>query len=388
MAEQQLTIEKLVYGGDGLAREDGRVVLVPFVLPGETIGAEVRRSKNDLLRGRATQILTPSAERMPPPCPYFLRCGGCQYQHARYEYQLEQKQAILREVLRRVGRIEYEGAIEMIRADPWQYRNRTQLHVAGGRIGYFEHGSHTLCAIDHCPICSPKLNEAIGRLAAELPRLPRIEATLELFTNENEIQFHVQDRVPSRFLALLRALGDSAPLRYEDFRVSRNSFFQVNRFLIERLVETAVNGLSGGTALDLYAGVGLFTVALARRFERVTAVEVAGSAFEDLRVNIDHAGAGNVDPRRETADGSLAAIESGPDLILADPPRAGLGRTAVAELLRIRSHRLVIVACDPATLARDLAPLLAGGYAIESIALVDLFPQTAHFETVVRVALR
>ena len=380
MTEQELSIEKLVYGGDGLARENGRVVLLPFVLPGERVRAEVRRSKNDLLRGRVTETLEPSPERVVPGCPFFLRCGGCQYQHARYEYQLEQKRDILREVLRRIGRIEYDGEIEIISAEPWQYRNRTQLHISGGCIGYFEHGSHRLCAIDRCPISSPKLNEMIGRLAAELPGLPRFEATMELFTNESEVQFDLLDPVPPPFRALMRGLGTRRPLQYDGFRVSRGSFFQVNRFLTGRLVDAALEGLSGAAALDLYAGVGLFTLALTRSFEQVTAVEMSANAFEDLRVN-----AAQADARQETADAHLLNVERAPDVIVADPPRFGLGKTAVGELLRIGSPRVAIVACDPATLARDLAPLLGGGYSIEKIVLVDLFPQTAHFETVVRL---
>jgi 23S rRNA (uracil1939-C5)-methyltransferase len=379
-AEQELSIEKLVYGGDGLARQDGRVVLVPFVLPGERVRAEVRRSKNDLLRGRVTETLEPSAERVTPECPFFLMCGGCQYQHARYEYQLEQKRDILREVLRRIGRIEYDGEIEIVSAEPWEYRNRTQLHIGGGCIGYFEHGSHRLCAIDRCPISSPKLNEIIGRLAAELAGLPRFEATIELFTNESEVQFDLLDPVPPPFRALMRGLATRRPLQYDGFRVSRGSFFQVNRFLTGRLVEAALDGLSGASALDLYAGVGLFTLPLTQSFERVTAVEMSASAFEDLRAN-----AGKADARQETADAHLLTVDQPPDVIVADPPRSGLGKTAVGELLRIGSPRVAIIACDPATLARDLAPLLAGGYSIQKIALVDLFPQTAHFETVVRL---
>lgn len=387
MDERQLNIEKLVYGGDGLARDDGRVVLLPFVLPGERVAAEVTRSKNDLLRGRTTRILEPSAERIEPGCPYFFRCGGCQYQHAPYEFQLEQKRVILREVLRRIGRIEYEGEIATLSADPWQYRNRTQLHISDGAIGYFEYGSHTLCPIERCPISSPRLNEAIARLAQELPRIRPFEADIELFTNETDLQFNLRDRAPADFRTLLHELGNTGPILYNGFRVSRNSFFQVNRFLIDDLVSAVVAGQEGSTAVDLYAGVGLFTMPLARAFRQVTAVEIANSAFYDLKTNAESASITNIDARQETADAHLLIVNETPDLIVADPPRAGLGKMAVAELLRIRAPRLVIVACDPATLARDLKALLAGGYSIRKMILVDLFPQTFHLETVVHLEL-
>ncbi|HZU26673.1 MAG TPA: class I SAM-dependent RNA methyltransferase [Bryobacteraceae bacterium] len=387
VAGTELTIEKLVYGGDGLARDNGRVVLLPFVLPGERVTAELTRSKNDLLRGRLTHVDVPAPERVEPPCPYFFRCGGCQYQHAPYEYQLAQKSAILQEVLRRIGQIEYGRTIETISADHWHYRNRTQLHISGGRIGYYEHGSHTLCPIDHCPISSPRLNEAIARLSAELPRIRPFDADLELFTNETELQFNLRDRAPADFRALLHELGTSEPISYEGLRVSRNSFFQVNRFLIDHIVSAVIDGEGGRAAIDLYAGVGLFTLPLARAFEHVTAIEIAGSAFHDLKANAESAGLANIEVRQETADAHLLIVDAPPDLIVADPPRAGLGKMAVNELLRIRAPRIVIVSCDPTTLARDLKALLAGGYSISKMTLIDLFPQTSHLETVVRLDL-
>ncbi len=152
--EETLTIEKLVYGGEGLARLEGKVILTPFVLPGETVRVETERAKNDLWRGRLIEVLQPSPSRVAPGCPYFGRCGGCQYQHIDYPAQLEQKREILREVLQRVGKIEYAGDIGVVSGEPWQYRNRIQLHVEGGKVGYFAQGSRDLCAIDHCPISS------------------------------------------------------------------------------------------------------------------------------------------------------------------------------------------------------------------------------------------
>jgi len=382
-----LNIEKLVYGGEGLARSEGRVVLLPFVLPGEEVEADVERAKNDLLRGRVVEVLSPSPLRVPPRCPYFYRCGGCQYQHATYDSQLDQKRAILHEVLRRVGKIEYDGEIEIIAGEPWQYRNRAQLHVENGAIGYFEFGSHRLCPIDHCPISSPKLNEAIGVLSRELPKLPRFTTELELFTNETEVQFLPSDRVPGAARALLDRIGTTAPIGYSGFRVSRNSFFQVNRFLIERLVEEAVSGAQGEQAIDLYAGVGLFSRALTAGFARVTAVEAARSAHRDLQFNVPAAAAIHATAEQYLAEQCLNDLEEAPALILADPPRSGLGKQAVAKLIRIRAPQLRIVSCDPATLARDLRALLAAGYRIDRLTLVDLFPQTSHLETVVRLML-
>ncbi len=379
--EENLSIEKLVYGGDGLARLESRVVFTPYVLPGEQVRCEVERIKNDLWRGRLLEVTGRSPGRVTPACPYFERCGGCHYQHADYAFQVEQKRSILREALRRVGKIEFEGEIQSITGEPWAYRNRVQLHIQGGAIGYFEHGSHKLCAIDRCPIVSPALNAAISKLGGNLAQL---NATVELFTNETEMQVNLVDRVPHSIYRVFESLGTSAPLEYDGFRVSPNSFFQVNRFLIERLVECAIGGVEGETAVDLYAGVGLFAARLAKRFKNVAAIESSSSAFRDLEHNIQRR-ALPVIAENKTSEEYLAGLQQKPDLILADPPRAGLGKHAVRELARIQAPRLTIVSCDPATLARDLQGLLAAGYHIDKMTLVDLFPQTFHIETVVHL---
>ena len=378
--EEKLTIEKLVYGGNGLARLDGKVVLIPYVLPGEVVRAEVERSKNDLFRGRVLEVIAPSDSRVTAPCPYFYRCGGCQNQHAEYTFQVEQKRNILREVLRRVGKIEYESEIELVSGQPWQYRNRAQLHFDRGAVGYFEHGSHALCAIDHCPIVSPALNSLISRLNGQVPA--SFTGSVEFFTNETDVQVNVLDRVPRPILAMFQSLGVSGPIDYMDFRVSRNSFFQVNRFLIDRLVECVVGTRQGNWVVDLYAGVGLFAGRLTERFKRITAVEAGGSAFHDLVYNIERH-KWPVTAANKTTEEFLMGLDELPDLIVADPPRSGLGKEVVRELVRIGAPHLTIVSCDPATLARDLQGLLKEAYRIEKITLVDLFPQTFHMETVV-----
>jgi 23S rRNA (uracil1939-C5)-methyltransferase len=376
-----LNIEKLVYGGDGLARADGRVVLMPFVLPGEQVEAETGRTKNDLLRGRATEIQTASAQRVAAPCAYFRRCGGCHYQHATYEYQLDQKRSILHEALRRVGKIEYDGEIEIVSGEPWGYRNRAHLHIEKGAVGYFEFGSHRLCPIEQCPISSPRLNEAIAMLRSELPKLAPFSADVELFTNETDVQVAlVSDDAPHAARVLLGHLGTREPIEYAGFRVSRGAFFQVNRFLIDRLVEAAAGSVEGSMAVDLYAGVGLFARALRKSFARVLAVEAGARAHRDLKFN-----APEVEAIHATAEQYLTELRETPGLILADPPRAGLGKQTVAELARIRPPQLRIVSCDPATLARDLRGLLDSGYAVERFTLVDLFPQTYHIESVVHL---
>ena len=391
-----MRVEKLVYGGDGLARVDGRVVLAPFVLPGERARVRAEQEKPGLVRAATETVLEASAERVAPACPYFGRCGGCHYQHAGYEYQLAWKRQILAEELRRLGKIEPPEEIAVVAGEPWGYRNRVQLHIENGRLGYREARSRNLCAIERCPIASPKLNEAIAALGGMLrdPRWPRFVHGIEIFTDERQVQINVLETarpVARRFFdwcaERIPGVVEGA-LDYEGrFRVSRGSFFQVNRFLTDRLAETALAGFAGSTALDLYAGVGLFSLAMARSFERVTAVETGSGAARDLAFNAERAGLGNVTAEASTAEAFLEKLDTACDFVLLDPPRAGLGKSVVRRLGELKPRAMMIVSCDPATLARDLAGLVAAGYRIGKMALVDLFPQTYHLETVVSMQL-
>jgi 23S rRNA (uracil1939-C5)-methyltransferase len=372
-------VEKLVYGGDGLARLDGRVVFAPFVLPGERILARAEREKPGMVRARMLEVLEAAPDRVAAPCPVYGRCGGCHYQHAPYEYQLVAKRAILMEALQRLGKMDPPAEIAVVAAEPFGYRNRVQLHVEETRLGYREARSHKLCAVGECPVGSPKINQAIAALSAMTRdgRWPRFVRSIEVFTDEREVQINVleTDRpVARRFFdwcgTLIPGLVEGALDYRGEFRVSSNSFFQVNRLLIDRLVEAAIEGAEGETATDLYAGVGLLSLPLARRFRDVTAVESGAGAVRDLEFNA-----------------ARAQLEKAPDFVVLDPPRTGLGKAVVGRLIALRPRQITIVACDPATLARDLAGLVAAGYRVERMTLVDLFPQTYHLETVVRLRL-
>jgi len=332
--------------------------------------------------------------RVDAPCPVFGRCGGCHYQHAAYGQQVAAKAAILAEELRRVGKMEPPAEIGTIADEPWGYRNRVQLHVEGGKLGYRQARSHRLCEVTACPIASPKINESIETLNGMLRdrRWPRMVRTLELFTDERQVQVNVleTDRpVAKRFFdwcgERIAGLVEGA-LDYEGrFRVSRGSFFQVNRFLADRLVEAAVEGAEGETAFDLYAGVGLFAPALARKFQHVTAVESGSGAARDLQYNAERTGLGNIHVVQRTVEEFLQETERSADFVLLDPPRAGLGKAVVRRLGELGPQQVAMVACDPATLARDLGGMVAAGYAVERMTMIDLFPQTYHVEAVVEL---
>jgi 23S rRNA (uracil1939-C5)-methyltransferase len=392
-------IEKWVYGGAGLARIDGQVAMIQRTLPGELVEIEVLRRRPGFLEARASGILETAPVRITPECPYFESCGGCHYQHAPYSYQLERKVEILREVFARVGKMKAPETIDIVSGEPWAYRNRSQFHFAGRECGYREAGSHELVPVDRCPISAPKINEglaAVRRLMKDR-RWPRFLTSLELFSNGEQVMVNVLETQGGRGIArsFFEWIADSIPgaelgsLDYaaaeEVFRVSHGSFFQVNRFLIGALCEKALEGAGGERALDLYAGVGLFTIPLARRFRTVTGVESSTPAARDLAANAERAGV-RVETLRLQAEQYLDGLDRAPDFVLADPPRSGLGKHTVKRLLELAPPRLTIVSCDPATLARDVAAFAGGGYRVESMTMVDMFPQTYHIETVVRLA--
>jgi 23S rRNA (uracil1939-C5)-methyltransferase len=418
-AMQLVQIEKPIYGGAFLARVEGKAVFVPLALPGEQVRARVTEEKRGYATAEVEEIVAAAAERVAPACKHFGACGGCQYQHAEYKAQLAYKQAILRETLERGG-VRAPEEIAVMSGEPWAYRNRIRLAFdADGRAGYRGRRSHAVVAIEECPIAAPSLVQA-ALSAGELFRRFGVSsrpAELSLFCDAAETSMLASvftngaARVPltDYFDALLpqipslrgvelvemrqgqprtvaRAGAESIAYRAAgfDYRVDHGAFFQVDRWLMDELVECVTHGLSSGLAWDLFAGVGLFARKLAESFGDVVAVESATAAMAALKVNLTGTNATAV--KAATLDFLRGALKGErPDLIVVDPPRAGLGAETTELLGRIAAPKLVYVSCDPATLARDLRALVGAGYAIERMTLADLFPQTFHLETVVRL---
>lgn len=429
-------IEKLVYGGDGLARHDGATVFVPFVLPAERTTVEPVERKKDFVRARLLRVVDSSPERTEPQCPHFGACGGCDYQHIPYDAQVRYKVEILRETLRRTGKIDWTGDITTHASEPWRYRNRAQWKVRPAKaasngapseaaqgsameIGYFRARSTSLCAVHDCPILSPILLKVllILRDALAAGSLPLELREVEAFTNEGanaskpgvlltltfsgfpshakEHAEQIQAIVPEVESLLFHdprqermALFGPGFLRYQlathSYRVGHFSFFQVNRFLAEELAHEACGSDPGGDlALDLFAGVGLFALPLAEKFQKVIAVESNPAAARDLETNA--ANARQIEIRTADVEDFLQKLRAVPDLVVVDPPRAGLAPEVVRRLTQIGPQRITYVSCEPPTLGRDVRVLLDGGYQISRIDLFDLFPQSFHMETVVRL---
>lgn len=428
----EVRIEKLVYGGDGLAHHDGHTVFVPLVLPGELVEIDASERKKKFVRGRLDRVVEASPERVAASCQYYARCGGCQYQHIPYEAQLRYKAEILRETLGRIGRIQWAGPIETHRSPPYGYRNRAQWKIRAasgggsenGGIGYFEMGSTKLCTVTECPIVSPRLGDTLSRLHSLVSQRKTLAAIdeVEVFADSNDDKIlmnlsaeRLSDAPESIATALREAMPHAESILIQDrradkfhldgpgfltymaggvsYRVGHLSFFQVNRFLVESLVDAVTSPGGGGKlALDLYAGVGLFSVALTKRFDRVIGVESNAAAAKDLEINLKESGGASPTARNSTAEGFLSRWREKPDLVVVDPPRAGVETEALGHLRKIAPERIHYVSCDPATLGRDLAQLVgtndAGPYAIESINLFDIFPQTYHMEVLVRLRKR
>ena len=428
---EQLSIEKLIYGGDGLARTpagpDGRslAVFVPFVLPGERVEAEIAQGKHGFARANVTGLVAPSSERIEPCCPYFQQCGGCHYQHIPYERQLEFKAQILRETFERVGKIELKDEIRVHRSPPWNYRNRARLQVrtaSGFALGYYRFGSREFLPVRECPISSPLINRVIARLT-ELGGLdcPTAVEELELFADASDehllgwafcyreadakdlhrwaedVRHEWPTLIGLRFFSSRRRLEDEAPpdlkslaqsganaLRYRtaqgEYQVSAGAFFQVNRHLVDELVSVVTGDAEGEVAFDLYAGSGLFSVPLAESFRHIFAVETSLTSSSDLKQNVP-ASVKVVGTRTEEYLRS-GPVRKRPDLVVLDPPRTGVGKTVTRSLVELGARRIRYVSCDPATLARDIALLVGSGYRIEGAHLFDLFPQTFHIESV------
>ncbi len=428
----KLQIEKAIYGGSGLAHQTegngkGRAVFVPFTLPGELVGVRLLERKSAFEEAALVKVLTESKDRVLPRCAHFGECGGCHYQHAAYPVQVRIKTDILRETLERAG-LTPLPPIQPHTGNPWHYRNRTRLRLLERdgvlRLGYNRRSTNEFLAIHECPILAPLLwrsAQVLLKLATEdsiVARWLRSVAEVEFFTTHDEkklqisvyhakhesgftafcerMQEHVSELTgASAFLIsegsqqrrtkmprLLETWGARGLVYHaagEDYWVNNGNFFQINRFLVDELIQIVTAERHGTIAWDLYAGVGLFSKALARSFQHVVAVEAAAN---DLASSFTGPGRRAVQSTTVEFLRSAVVQRERPQLIVMDPPRAGVGTESCSLLTRIAAPEIVYVSCDPVTLARDLKTLTAANYKFAELHIVDMFPQTFHLETI------
>ena len=412
----EVVIERILPGGLGLAHAESRTVMVALAAPGDRLRVRVDRVKGNVAFASIVEILEPASVRVEPPCPYFGRCGGCNFQQLTYQAQLDAKIEIIRDCLRRIAGVVDVPPFEITPApNEWHYRARAQWQYDSvrRRLGYFEANSHRVCDVAECAVLVPELQCELEVLRERMTQgeLPDDARYFRAVVGDDGVSVsaggggHSRDTSPT---LIDRSREISRAICGERYHLNADSFFQTNNDLLPALIDSALGDARGETAIELYSGVGLFTVPLARRFTSVLAVEDGTAASDFARRNLDEAGLSNTDVINEDVADWLGNLEGGGagfapsalrrarmpalpgtlqiDFLLLDPPRTGAESRVISGIVRLKPKRICYVSCDPATLARDLKKLIAGGYSIRSIQAFDMFPQTHHVETVVHLS--
>jgi len=395
-------IEKLIYGGDGLARlPDGRAVFVPLVLPGEEVSLNIIEEKPRFARALPLEIIKPSPKRITPLCKHFGTCGGCHYQHIPYQDQLIFKREILLDQLKRIGNIS-DPPLSCILPSPetWHYRNHMQFHPdPKGQLGFVDITGQVVFPIQECHLPQNLISDTWPKISLDANsgihkaslRQDSFDEVMLLFEGDEETPPEMDLDLPISAAYLnpggfsyTMAGNDTLAYQVKDkiLQVSAESFFQVNTKQAEKMVDfilDSINKVNTKEILELYSGVGLFSIFLAEFADHLTAVESAISSCYDFAANLD--AFYNVSLYEATVDEALPGLSIKPDLVLLDPPRAGLTKQARELILQMQSPQVLYISCDPATLARDLKQFLSAGYRLENIAAFDMFPLTYHVET-------
>jgi len=378
-------IERILPGGVGFAHADGKTVFVSLAAPGDRLRVTVDREQGKILFASIKEILTRSSFRIEPPCPYFGRCGGCDFQQLTYDAQLAAKASIIRDCLHRITKLE-EAPEFVVQPSPevWRYRARAtwQIDQEKHEVGYYERNSRRVCDVSDCAVLVPSLQSTLEQLRnTPEHELPPLLQHLDVVSGDNGVSLAAE-------FAEFQTKELSLKVGEESYSYNAEAFFQVNQQLLPLLVEFAIGNARGDTAVDLYCGVGLFTLPLSRRFGRVIGVESNPVATRFARRNLQNAGLKNASVETASLGDWMLAPEGRvktTDYLLLDPPRAGVESVVIRGILDLTPGRITYVSCDPATLARDLKKLLAGGYQIDSMRAFDMFPQTHHVETIVHL---
>ena len=403
----QLTLTTLTYGGEAMGRHDGKAIFVPFALPGEIVRAKIIEERKNFSRTQLIEIVRPSPERIAPKCPHFTECGGCHYQYLAYPAQLTAKTEILRDQLTRIGKIQNPPVKEMVSSSKqWNYRNHIQFHLdENAKLGFIsaltDPARHNtpldVIPIKECHLPEEPLNTLWPTLEFE-PGAPFERVSLRaggelMVILESETPETPEMELESDLSVVHMVEDDAVVLAGDDyivievlgrpFKVSAGSFFQVNTQMAGKMVEHLLTHLPispTSTLLDVYCGVGLFSAFIAPKVKKIIGIEAASSSCEDFAVNLDQFE--NVDLYEAPAEEVLPVLKEYADLVILDPPRAGLDKTVIDALIMLHPESIAYVSCDPSTLARDAARLIAGGYRLKQVTPFDLFPQTYHIESI------
>ncbi len=382
----EVRVEKIVPRGLGLGFAENLTVMTPLTAPGDLLRVRIVDLKKRLAFAEIVEILETGEHRVEPECPYFGRCGGCDFQQMSYEAQMDAKVGIIKDCLSRIGKIDKRDVGVIPSPKPYAYRSRARWHLdpAKRTIGYFRRDSHDVIDIDICPILMPATQSALDYTRKNI-------AWENIWSDKSEVEAAASDNgkislFSNELVEPTTELSHSAA--GETFIYSARAFFQANQDLIPDLINEAIGDLAGGTAYDLYSGVGLFTLPLARRFEKVVSVEESPNAAEFARRNIENTRLTNVDFVQSSVAAYLRDnLETKVDLLLLDPPRSGTEKWTIPSIIKLRPQNISYVSCEPSILARDLKVLLEAGYTLGKVTAIDLFPQTHHVETIAQLSL-
>lgn len=372
-------------GGEGLARLEGVSLFIPRAAPGDRLRVKIVERRPDYGRAEIVEILEPGPARRPDPFPELSPSGVADLQHLRDDVQPQLKAEAVRETLVRLGGIRLPEPVEVVTGEPWGYRLRTQLHTeadpvtGGARVGYHTRGTNDVIHLTHCPLLVPALDELLATLPTLLGRQAPRRIDLAAGDDGTVTASPVIEGLPHGDVSV--TVGDFT------YGFDSRCFFQSHRGLLPKLIERTVGDWEGELAVDLYGGVGLFGLPLARRYGQVVAVESDPNAARHARNNARRNKVPNLDVVAQVVESWIARLPSRPDRVVVDPPRGGLSAKIRRALVEMLPQRLTYVSCHPATLARDLRQL-GMAYDIESVVLFDLFPQTGHMETVVQMVAR
>jgi len=425
---KKVWIEKLIEGGYGLARMNGQVVFVPFTLPGETALINPKESRKGFIQAEPVQILSPSSKRISPPCVLFQKCGGCQLQHIDPQYQADLKTAIFKETLMRIGKINPSTIYDIIFSPKsYHYRNRCQIRVGYQKernlLGYNALRTHRLVPIENCPLLEPVLNETLHTLSKilrvpfSIPGLRKIHIQLSPENHKILLSLFIAGKPPYPMEQLYEQFRQSLPLvgcsvfsslgRQQfgenhlyyrlvglTLKAQESTFVQVNWDLNKRLLETVLKysgPLQNLTVLDLFSGMGNFSLPLAKAGAKVIGVDENPSSIQDAVENAKKNNIGNC--RFFTANLNRGipknlSIKGKYHLLLLDPPREGLSKNLIKKIMGLSIPKIIYISCSSSTLARDLHLLLQNHHRLKAIQPLDFFPQTSHLETVSLLEMR
>jgi len=379
----RLTIEKLVYGGDGLARTEQGVVFVHRAAPGDVLDVEIAERKSDYAIGRIRSILEPSQDRQTPSCPNYDAAGCCHWQHIQYPRQLEIKQEIVRETLRRIGRMSWDRPIPIISGPDRRYRFRARFHVRRGEVGFLQERSHTFAPIRSCDALTESLNQFVSEAPAFL-REAKMAGAEEIHAVSGPPTAATFTSASGRILGRFGSGNPHIMVNGFTYELNPDAFFQSNQFLLGDFMNevVALAGPEPGHTLDLFCGSGFFSIPMARRAVEVIGVDSNAAGIRQARINAKLNDVRNAEFFSKDVEGALRSSDLQPTVVLLNPPRTGCGRQAAERIADLGARRIVYASCNPSTFAREAEIFVRRGYACETLIMVDQFPNTYHIELV------